>query len=135
MKKNNIRKSLEKPIILIIDEYAQLFNNNKDKRIINNLISKIGAVGRACNCYLFLATQHPTNENLNNTIRANLQSRIGLKAQSPQQSKNIINMLGLEKLKHAGDCIVWINGKSPERLKVPFISDNLLNKIESINKV
>lgn len=133
MQKNNIRKSLENPIILIIDEYAQLFNNNKDKKIINNLIAKIGAVGRACNCYLFLATQHPTNENLNNTIRANLQSRLGLKAQSPQQSKNIINMLGLEKIKNAGDCIVWIDGKSPQRLKVPFVSDSLLNKIESLN--
>ncbi len=134
MKKNNIRRTTEKPILLIIDEYAQLFNNNKEKKIINNLISKIGALGRACNCYLILATQHPTNENLNNTIRANLQSRIGLKAQSPQQSKNIINMLGLEKIKNAGDCIVWIDGKSPQRLKVPFISDSLLNRIESLNK-
>lgn len=133
MQKNNIRKSLENPIILIIDEYAQLFNNNKDKKIINNLIAKIGAIGRACNCYLFLATQHPTNENLNNTIRANLQSRLGLKAQSPQQSKNIINMLGLEKIQKTGEAILWIDGKQPEKIKVPFVSDDLLNKIESLN--
>lgn len=134
MQKNNIRKTTENPILLIIDEYAQLFNNNKEKKIINNLIAKIGALSRACNCYLILATQHPTNDNLNNTIRANIQSRICLKCQSPQQSKNILNATGGESLRNPGDCLTWIDGQTIQKLKAPFVSDNLLNKIESMNK-
>lgn len=133
MQKNEQRQSTEAPILLIIDEYAQLFNDNKEKKLINNYIAKIGAIGRACNCYLILATQHPTNENLNNTIRANLQSRICLKCSNSQQSKNIINMVGGEKISRVGDMIIHIDGKQPEFIRATFVSDNFLNELEKTN--
>ena len=133
MQRKKQRQSEEPPIILIIDEYAQLFNNNKEKKVINDYISKCGAIGRACNCYLILATQHPTNENINNSIRANLQSRVALKCANSQQSKNILNKTGAENLTQAGDLICWIDGCEPVKLKACFISDNLLNKIEKLN--
>lgn len=127
------QQSNESPIILIIDEYAQLFNNSKEKKIINNYISKIGAIGRASNCYLILATQHPTNENINNTIRSNLQSRICLKVQSIQQSNNILNNTLAIELNQPGQSIIHIDGKSPQRLQSSFISNNFLNRFIKIN--
>lgn len=133
MKRKGERLSNENPIVLIIDEYAQLFNNNKEKKLINNYIAKIGAIGRACNCYLILATQHPTNENITNTIRANIQSRIALKCQNVQQSKNIINQTGAEKIQNAGDMILWIDGQMPQNLKSCLVSDNLLNQFKKVN--
>lgn len=133
MQRQKERLSKENPIVLIIDEYAQLFSNNKEKKIINEYVSKIGALGRACNCYLILATQHPTNENINNTIRANLQSRIALKCQSIQQSRNIINSVDATQLVNSGDLILWLDGCQPLKLRCSFVSDNLLNKFEKAN--
>lgn len=134
MRRKKERISSEPAVVLIIDEYAQLFNTNKEKKKINNYISKIGAIGRACNCYLILATQHPTNENITNTIRANLQSKIALKCDNVAQSRNILNTPGAEKIRKAGESITHIDGKQKEFLKVAFVSDNLLNRIENINK-
>jgi len=134
MQKKKERFSSDPAVVLIIDEYAQLFNTNKEKKIINNYISKIGAIGRACNCYLILATQHPTNENISNTIRANLQSKIALKCDNVAQSRNILNCTGAEKISKAGDAIVHIDGKQKEYIKVSFVSDSLIDRVEQINK-
>lgn len=133
MMKQGKRQSTEAPIILLIDEYAQLFNTAKEKKLINNYIAKIGAIGRACNCYLILATQHPTNENLNNTIRANLQSRIALKCLNGAQSLNIINTTEAQSLNDPGEALIHIDGQQIKKFKACFVSDDLLNKIEKKN--
>lgn len=111
MQKKQIQKSAESPILLVVDEYAQLFQNIKEKKIINNYIMKLSSLGRACNIFLILATQHPTNENINNTIRANLQTRIALKCENIQQSKNIIDTTEATKIINPGEAIAKIDGK------------------------
>ena len=133
MMRAGLRFSDEAPAVLVIDEYAQLFNDNKTKKIINNYIAKIGALGRASNCYLILATQHPTNENINNTIRANLQSRCALRCLSPQQSNNIINSTEATKLNAPGEAIIRIDGKQPQKIKTCFVSDKFLNAVIKAN--
>ena len=40
MMKKGERFSSEPPILLVIDEYAQLFRTNKEKKVINDLISQ-----------------------------------------------------------------------------------------------
>lgn len=129
MKKKQIQKSDESPILLVVDEYAQLFQNIKEKKIINNYIMKLSSLGRACNIFLILATQHPTNENINNTIRANLQSRIALKCENIQQSKNIIDTTEATRITNAGEGVLKIDGK----INKFFIKSCMLSS-ESIKK-
>lgn len=129
MQKKQIQKSDESPILLVIDEYAQLFQNIKEKKIINNYIMKLSSLGRACNIFLILATQHPTNENINNTIRANLQSRIALKCENIQQSKNIIDTTEATRITNAGEGVLKIDGK----INKFFIKSCMLSS-ESIKK-
>ena len=129
MKKKQIQKSTESPILLVVDEYAQLFQNIKEKKIINNYIMKLSSLGRACNIFLILATQHPTNENINNTIRANLQSRIALKCENIQQSKNIIDTTEATRIANAGEGVLKIDGK----INKFFIKSCMLSS-ESIKK-
>lgn len=128
MMKSGERFSKEPPILLIIDEYAQLFRTNKEKKIINDLISQCASLGRAANCYLFLATQHPTNENINNTIRANMQSRIVLKCMNTQQSHNLLGSSVATTLSNPGDSIIHIDGKQPVKAKTSYVSDAVLNR-------
>lgn len=134
MTRNGARVCEDAPAVLVIDEYAQLFHDSKSKKVINDYISKIGALGRACNCFLFLATQHPTNENINNTIRANLQSRLALKCLSPQQSSNIIGNSEAVKLKGKGEALLHLDS-SPDikRIKCVFVSNELLEQFLKVN--
>lgn len=133
IKRNGGRACTEPPIVLIIDEYAQLFINNKQKNFINNYIAKIGALGRACNCFLYLATQHPTNDNINNSIRANLQSRIALKCLNTQQSNNIINNSCAFNINRIGDAFIHIDGDSLKKINISYISDDLLQQFKQAN--
>ena len=129
MQKKQIQKSDESPILLVIDEYAQLFKNRKEKKIINDYILKLSSLGRACNIYLILATQHPTNENINNTIRANLQSRICLKCENIQQSKNIIDTTEGTKILNSGEAILKIDGSIKKHyIKSCFLSSESIKK-------
>lgn len=126
MMKKGQRFSSEPPILLVIDEYAQLFKTNKEKKVINDLISQCASLGRASNCYLILATQHPTNANINNTIRANMQSRIVLKCMNSQQSHNLLGSNEAINLVNPGDSIIHVDGKKPIRAKTTLVSDKLL---------
>ena len=106
MQKENKRFSNDPPALLVVDEFAQLFTNNKEKKKIIDIISRCAAVGRAANCYLILSTQHPTNSNINNSIRVNLQTRICLKCENIQQSKNIIETTEGARLVYPGDSLI-----------------------------
>lgn len=106
MQKENRRFSNDPPALLVVDEFAQLFTNNKEKKKIIDIISRCAAVGRAANCYLILSTQHPTNSNLNNSIRVNLQTRICLKCENIQQSKNIIETTEGTRLAFPGESLI-----------------------------
>lgn len=135
MMKKGERFSSEPPILLVIDEYAQLFRTNKEKKVINDLISQCASLGRASNCYLILATQHPTNDNINNTIRANLQSRIVLKCMNAQQSHNLLGSNQATNLVNPGDSIIHIDGKQPILAKTTYVSDNVLEQATTRFKI
>ena len=134
MKKQGLRNSNEPPILLVIDEYAQLFQNSKQKRIINELISSCASLGRASNCYLFLATQHPTNDNINSTIRANMQSRLALKCMTSQQSHNILENPKATTLLNPGDFILHLDGKQEVTGGACYVSDETIDHFINSNK-
>lgn len=134
MTKAGLRNSNEPPLLLIVDEYAQLFQNNTQKKAINELISSCAALGRAANCYLFLATQHPTNENINSSIRANMQSRLALKCMTSQQSHNILENPQATTLLNPGDFILHLDGKSQTYGSACYVSDESIDKFIELNK-
>lgn len=129
MQKQRKQTSTEPPALLVIDEYAALFNTTKEKNKINNKIQYITSVGRAARCYCILTTQHPTNANINNTIRSNLQSRIALHCESIQQSKNIIDTTEATKLQPPGELVLKLDDGSKQNLKTCFISNDLIKSI------
>lgn len=134
MRKRGLRNSDEPPFLLVIDEYAQLFHDNSQKKIINELISSCAALGRAANCYLFLATQHPTNDNINSSIRANLQSRLGLKCMTGQQSHNILENPKATTLLNPGDFILHLDGKQEVLGGACYVPDEVIDDIIEYNK-
>ena len=132
MQKKKQQKSDAAPVLLVIDEFSILFSNNKEKKEIQKYINAIAAVGRAARCYMILTTQHATNENINNTIRSNLQSRIALKCENIQQSRNIIESCDAVKLKKPGEAIIKIDGKPQTEIKTAFLNEkDIIEILES----
>lgn len=126
MHKNKQQISNEPVALLVIDEYASLFDTTKERNAINQKISYIASIGRASNCFLILATQHATNANINNTIRANLQTRICLRCETIQQSKNIIDTTDGVKLEGKGELILKTENGEKLQLKSCMIENNLI---------
>lgn len=129
MREKGIRKASEKDfptIVCFIDEYAMLTSINQDK--VDKLVSRIASTGRACNIYVIVATQHAVNSTISNTIRANLQSRIGLRSTNIAQSNNIIGSRDCVDLLGYGDSYLSIDGVSGLiHSQFTFISDNDLD--------
>lgn len=113
MEEKGIRKSTTNdfPInITFIDEYAELSSVNQ--KLVDSLVSRIAQIGRACNVYLVIATQTPTNKVISNMIRSNLPSRIGLRTTNVAQSVAIIQTKDCVNLLGKGDSYLQIDGVS-----------------------
>lgn len=104
MKRNGQTQSTEKPIYVIIDEYADL--KLKGGKAAEDLIIELALLGRAANIHLVVATQRPTRDVINGAIKVNMESRVALHCPEPQDSKNIIGKAGAEKLPKYGQCII-----------------------------
>lgn len=98
MSKNGITFSDEKPIFVIIDEYAsvetQSFELQKEeaKELKNNLKTLLQK-SRAANIKIIVATQKATSDSIDTTLRENIQSRILMKTKSRDAQKAVVNDL------------------------------------------
>lgn len=111
-------------LVVFIDEYAELATSgNVNKREVENLVSRIAATGRACNVFLVISTQHPVKEIISNAIKVNLPSKIGLRTANTAQSVTIIGSRDCCDLLGKGDAIISIDGEQPQRVQVPYLSD------------
>lgn len=73
-------------LIIIIDEFAELANDLPD--FLPEMVSVV-RVGRSLGMHLVLAMQRPGNH-VKDEMRANLQFRISLRVQSPDDSRDIL---------------------------------------------
>lgn len=111
-------------LVVFIDEYAELATSGVVKKSeLENIVSRIAATGRACNVYLVISTQHPVKDIISNAIRVNLPSKIGLRTANTAQSINIIGSRDCCDLLGKGDAIIAIDGEQPQRVQVPYLSD------------
>lgn len=103
---NKIAKEKLKYILLIIDEFADLSN---DEETIN-LVYYIARKARAVGIHLIASTQRPDREVINGRIKANLGNILGLKTSTQVNSMLIHDRPGLELLRGHGHSILKANG-------------------------
>lgn len=108
LRKNGETKQTNKPLYVIIDEFADLVLFN-DKQI-TPLIVKIAQLGRAANIHLVICTQRPTADIINKKITVNIGARVCLRVPSAVDSRNIIGVNGGELLPVYGRAIYYIEG-------------------------
>lgn len=125
MKSRELQKATaeEFPLhVIFVDEYATLDAVAGTR--INSLVSYITAVGRACNVFMVIATQHPKNNIIDNTIRANCLTKFVLACANVAQSNTICGQkIGVELL-GKGDGYAILDGVvKPIRFQAPLYDD------------
>jgi DNA segregation ATPase FtsK/SpoIIIE-like protein len=100
MQFDRIKKSTDSDVYIIIDEFADLMTTQKRETM--PAIIRIAQLGRAANIHLILATQRPTKDIITGQIKVNIDSRVGLRCPTAQDSRNIINIKGAESLPRYG---------------------------------
>lgn len=123
MQKVGQKKSTESDIYVIVDEFADLMTTQG--RTVKPLVQRLAQIGRAARVHLIIATQTPIAKVIPTEIKCNFDSRFGLRARSPQDSRNIIDHAGLETLPRYGQA-VYMTPAGEQLYNVPYISDKAL---------
>ena len=113
-------------IVIIIDELADLMTAASSE--VEEYITRIAQLARACGMHLVIATQRPSVDVITGVIKANIPSRIAFAVSSHIDSRTILDTGGAEKLLGKGDMLYHPMGlPKPIRIQGTFISDDEIN--------
>lgn len=123
-------------LVVVIDEYAMLASNDTGHHL-DKVVSYIASTGRACNVFIVVATQHAISTIISNTIKSNLQSRIGLRTTNISQSSCILGTRDCVDLLGYGDSFAMFDGVAGlQRIQTCYLSDDDIYKmLENQNKM
>lgn len=108
-----------KPIVIMIDEFADLIVQDQNFAFYNGLC-RLAQKCRAARIHIILATQRPSVDIINGAIKANFPARIACRVASHVDSKVIIDGSGAENLLGRGDALVRDNTRFMERFQVAY---------------
>lgn len=100
MQAQRVKKYQGAAVYIIIDELADLMTTNK--KAVAPLIQRLAQIGRAANVHIIAATQCPLSAVIPTPIKVNFDSRVGLRTRSRQDSRNILEIPGCERLPRYG---------------------------------
>ena len=115
--------------VLFIEEIVMLLED-KNKSAMK-LLKQLIAISRASGCYVFLTTQRPSNDIVDNVVKANINNRIVLKCEDKKNSIIALDEEGAEKLRGNGHGYLK-NGSNIQEFQGYFITDEQTK--ECINK-
>ena len=116
-------------IVVVIDEYADLVDTNKD---IGMPVVSIAQKARACGIHMLISTQRPSTNIITGVIKGNLPTRVALAVASQVDSVTIIGEGGAEKLLGRGDMLVQsplVSRQGCVRLQGCFIQNKEINRV------
>ena len=106
--------------VLYIEEIVMLLED-KNKSAMK-LLKQLIAISRASGCYVFLTTQRPSNDIIDNVVKANINNRIVLKCEDKKNSIVALDQEGAEELRGNGHGYIK-NGSNVTEFQGYYISD------------
>tara|TARA_A100001011_G_scaffold394262_1_gene486206 strand:+ start:3033 stop:4058 length:1026 start_codon:yes stop_codon:yes gene_type:complete len=140
LKRNNCRniseynnfsgKSPLKPVVIIVDEWADIVLQKRD---IQKPLCFLAQKGRAAGISIILATQRPSSSVISGLVKANFPGRIAMKVASAIDSRVILDKKGAEDLTDIGTGL-YLDGRlsEPVLFRAPLLS-SLNEEIESLS--
>lgn len=119
-----IRKWTDKQgsrIYIVIDEYAELITQGR--KMVERELMSIAQIGRAAGVHIIAATQRPTRDIITGAVKVNFDCRVALRTATAQDSRNILDRNGAEKLPRYGHALVSQCGYVAD-WSVPMTSDD-----------
>ena len=108
-----------KPILIIIDEFADLIMQDKGD-VFYTRLCRLAQKCRAARMSIILSTQRPSVDVINGVIKANFPARISCKVASHVDSKVVLDTSGAENLLGKGDALLRDNFRHMERFQVAY---------------
>ena len=108
-----------KPMVIIIDEFADLIMQDQDD-VFYRALCRLAQKCRAARMHIILATQRPSVNIVNGVIKANFPARIACRVASHIDSKVILDSSGAENLLGKGDAMVRDTFRTNERFQVAY---------------
>ena len=121
MQAAGVRKYSGSHLYVIIDELADLMTTNKKQ--VQPLIQRLCQIGRAANVHVIAATQCPLAAVIPTPIKVNFDSRVALRTRSAQDSRNILETTGCEKLPRYGKAY-FMTPDGTELYDIPMYTDD-----------
>ena len=113
-------------IVIVIDEFNDLIMQCGAET--NEAIIRLAQKARAAGIHIILATQRPTADIINGTIKNNIPCRIAFKVAAELDSRVILDEGGAENLLGRGDMLIKNNG-TPVRAQGAYISDDEIGAV------
>lgn len=108
-----------KPILIIIDEFADLIMQDKGD-IFYERLCRLAQKCRAARMSIVISTQRPSVNIINGMIKANFPARISCRVASHVDSKVVLDTVGAENLLGKGDALLRDNFRNMERFQVAY---------------
>jgi len=116
-------------IVVLIEEYADIMLTEGANEIEKG-IQKLAQKARAAGMHLVIATQRPSRDVINGTLKANIPCKISFAVNSQIDSRVILDQPGAEKLLGKGDMLFLPQDyNKPVRIQAPMVSKDELNKL------
>ena len=96
--------SIIRPLVVVIDEFAELVLASSDRRRFETLVTRFIQVARAIGGHLIAATQRPSTDVVTGIMKSNF-SRAALRVQQSVDSRVILDENGAEALLGRGDLL------------------------------
>lgn len=120
---NPIHNSIFRPIVLIIDEFADLSMQDEEQECYT-LLCRLLQKCRAAGIYAIITTQRPSVDIITGAIKANLPARIACRVASKIDSRIILDHVGAESFTEAGEAIINNFKFELERFKFSYSPPN-----------
>jgi S-DNA-T family DNA segregation ATPase FtsK/SpoIIIE len=112
--------------VIVVDEFNDLVMQCGQD--VNDCIVRLAQKARAAGMHVILATQRPTVDVVNGTIKANIPCRIAFRVASSTDSSTILDETGAESLLGRGDMLIK-NDNAPVRAQGAYISDDEIGAV------
>ena len=118
-------------IVVLVEEYADIMLTEGASEIEKG-IQALAQKARAAGIHLVIATQRPSRDVINGTLKANIPCKVAFTVNSQIDSRVILDQPGAEKLLGKGDMLFYPHDYSkPIRIQAPMVNkDELRNLID-----